>query len=70
MTKEQLGTLITLKYALGLCEDAGISFSNTSLRIDFEEDSSKYLERLSATKLSSFIDSTSREMLEEHFKND
>lgn len=54
MNKEQMVHMQNLVRVLESCEDVGLTFSHTHLRLDVE-DESHYLENLSAEKLSTLL---------------
>ena len=55
MNKEQMAHMQNLVRVLESCEDVGLTFSHTHLRLDVEGDESHYLENLSADKLSALL---------------
>ena len=55
MNSTQMACLQKLINALQECENVGISFSHSYLRLDVEYEESHYLENLSANKLSELL---------------
>lgn len=55
MNKEQMAHMQNFVRVLESCEDVGLTFSHTHLRLDVEDDESHYLENLSAEKLSTLL---------------
>lgn len=56
MNTIQMEHMQNLVRVLESCEDVGITFSHSNLRLDVEEDESHYLESLSADKLANLLD--------------
>lgn len=55
MNSTQIACLQKLVNALQECEDVGLSFSHSYLRLDVEDDESHYLENISSEKLSKLL---------------
>lgn len=55
MNSTQMACLQKLVNALQECEDVGVSFSHSYLRLDVEDDESHYLENISSKKLSELL---------------
>jgi len=55
MNITQMGFLQKLINILQECEENGLTFSHTHLRLDIEDDESHYLENLSSDKLSNLL---------------
>lgn len=56
MNREQMEHMQNLVRVLESCEDVGLTFSHSYLRLDVEDDESHYLENLSADKLAKLLD--------------